>query len=230
MIHSKVVVVDPFGANPVVMTGSHNLGPKASGQNDDNLVIVEGAPGLAAAYAVNILGIYDQYKWRYNMLVASKAAAAATVAAPPPAAVGPAVVASPPANAEPTNTSVATIDEAGGSAPATGIPTAVASPDPAAVASPAPSAPAGPAPSAAAAVASPDPTAVASPDPTAVASPDPSAPAAAAPSAAAADAPRKGWTGLADDDAWQEEFFGGEKERELRFWFGESPEVPDQPA
>ena len=29
-VHSKVVVLDPFGPKPVVMTGSHNLGPRAS--------------------------------------------------------------------------------------------------------------------------------------------------------------------------------------------------------
>ena len=68
MVHSKVVVVDPFGPKPVVMTGSHNMGPKASGSNDDNLVIVENAPGLAADFAVNIMGIYNQYRWRYRML------------------------------------------------------------------------------------------------------------------------------------------------------------------
>lgn len=68
MVHSKVIVVDPFGPHPVVMTGSHNMGPKASGKNDDNLVIIENAPGLAGEYAVNILSIYSQYKWRYNML------------------------------------------------------------------------------------------------------------------------------------------------------------------
>jgi phosphatidylserine/phosphatidylglycerophosphate/cardiolipin synthase-like enzyme len=48
MVHFKVVVVDPFGAKPIVMTGSHNLGPKASGTNDDNLVLIENAPGLAS--------------------------------------------------------------------------------------------------------------------------------------------------------------------------------------
>ncbi len=64
-VHSKVVVVDPFGDHPVVMTGSHNLGPKASTSNDDNLVIVEHAPDLAAQYAVNIMTIYNQYRWRY---------------------------------------------------------------------------------------------------------------------------------------------------------------------
>jgi hypothetical protein len=66
MIHSKVVVIDPFGANPVVMTGSHNLGPKASSKNDDNLVIIKNAPGLAEEYAVNIMGVYGHYKWLYD--------------------------------------------------------------------------------------------------------------------------------------------------------------------
>ena len=49
-IHSKVIVIDPFGQNPVVMTGSHNMGFKASSANDDNLVIIQGNSPLAAAY------------------------------------------------------------------------------------------------------------------------------------------------------------------------------------
>jgi phosphatidylserine/phosphatidylglycerophosphate/cardiolipin synthase-like enzyme len=62
-IHSKVIVLDPFGQHPVVMTGSHNLGYKASHANDDNLVIVEGNAPLAAAYAINIIAIYQTYRW-----------------------------------------------------------------------------------------------------------------------------------------------------------------------
>lgn len=75
MIHSKVVLVDPFGPHPVVMTGSHNLGPKASAENDDNLVLVENAPGLAAEYAVNVLGIYGHYKSRSNAALAARSQA-----------------------------------------------------------------------------------------------------------------------------------------------------------
>jgi hypothetical protein len=45
------------------MTGSHNLGFKASSKNDDNLMIVEGNAPLAAAYAVNIIAIYQTYRW-----------------------------------------------------------------------------------------------------------------------------------------------------------------------
>jgi phosphatidylserine/phosphatidylglycerophosphate/cardiolipin synthase-like enzyme len=64
MIHSKVVIVDPFGDHPVVMTGSHNMGMKASSQNDDNLIIVEGNSQLAQAYALNIIAIFQEYRWR----------------------------------------------------------------------------------------------------------------------------------------------------------------------
>ena len=62
-IHSKVIVIDPFGSHPVLMTGSHNLGYKASTENDDNLVIIEGNGPLAAAYAINIIAIYQTYRW-----------------------------------------------------------------------------------------------------------------------------------------------------------------------
>jgi hypothetical protein len=62
-IHSKVIVLDPFGENPVVMTGSHNLGFKASNANYDNLAIIEGNAPLAAAYAINIIAIFQNYRW-----------------------------------------------------------------------------------------------------------------------------------------------------------------------
>lgn len=64
MAHSKVVVVDPFGDHPVVITGSHNLGPKASGVNDENLLIIQKEPLLASQYATKIMELYNQYRWR----------------------------------------------------------------------------------------------------------------------------------------------------------------------
>jgi phosphatidylserine/phosphatidylglycerophosphate/cardiolipin synthase-like enzyme len=64
-VHSKVIVLDPFGTKPVVMTGSHNLGYKASHANDDNLVIIEGNAPLAIAYAINIIAIFQTYRWNH---------------------------------------------------------------------------------------------------------------------------------------------------------------------
>jgi hypothetical protein len=62
-VHSKVIVIDPFGEKPVVITGSHNLGYKASTKNDDNMMIVQGNAPLAGAYAANIIAIYQTYRW-----------------------------------------------------------------------------------------------------------------------------------------------------------------------
>ena len=65
-IHSKIVVIDPFSDNATVALGSNNLGPKASTKNDDNLIILKDKK-LVEEYAVNILGVYDHYRWRYSL-------------------------------------------------------------------------------------------------------------------------------------------------------------------
>lgn len=63
-VHSKIIVIDPAGKRPVVMTGSHNFSARASKKNDDNLVIIEGDNALALTYATNIIGIYNTYRWQ----------------------------------------------------------------------------------------------------------------------------------------------------------------------
>jgi len=65
IIHNKIVVIDPFSDNCTVVTGSHNLGYRASHNNDENMVIVRGHRKLAEAYACHVLDIYDHYAWRF---------------------------------------------------------------------------------------------------------------------------------------------------------------------
>ena len=65
VIHDKIVVIDPFSDNCVVVTGSHNLGYKASYNNDENMAIIRGHRALAEAYAAHCLDVYDHYAWRY---------------------------------------------------------------------------------------------------------------------------------------------------------------------
>jgi phosphatidylserine/phosphatidylglycerophosphate/cardiolipin synthase-like enzyme len=67
IVHDKMVVIDPFSPACVVVTGSHNLGHKASYDNDENLVIVQGNRKLAVAYATHILDVYDHFAWRYTV-------------------------------------------------------------------------------------------------------------------------------------------------------------------
>lgn len=64
IVHSKVIVLDPNGDRPVVITGSHNFSAAASGKNDENLVIIRGNQALARAYAVNVQSVYDHYNFR----------------------------------------------------------------------------------------------------------------------------------------------------------------------
>jgi phosphatidylserine/phosphatidylglycerophosphate/cardiolipin synthase-like enzyme len=65
IIHDKIVVIDPMSDECVVITGSHNLGYRASYNNDENLLIVRGHKALAQAYAVHVMDIYDHYRFRY---------------------------------------------------------------------------------------------------------------------------------------------------------------------
>jgi phosphatidylserine/phosphatidylglycerophosphate/cardiolipin synthase-like enzyme len=64
IVHDKIVVIDPLSDNCVVATGSHNLGFKASYENDENLLILSGSKALAQAYAVHVLDVYDHYRFR----------------------------------------------------------------------------------------------------------------------------------------------------------------------
>lgn len=64
IIHDKIVVIDPFSDDCVVVTGNHNLGYKASYCNDDNLLIIERARAVAQAYAVHVLDVYEHYRFR----------------------------------------------------------------------------------------------------------------------------------------------------------------------
>ncbi len=65
IVHDKIVVIDPFSKDCVVLTGSHNLGHKASFDNDENLSIIVGNKNLAVAYATHVLDVYDHFAWRY---------------------------------------------------------------------------------------------------------------------------------------------------------------------
>ncbi|MBV9559384.1 MAG: hypothetical protein JOY90_02815 [Bradyrhizobium sp.] len=65
IIHDKIVVVDPFSDNCVVVTGSHNDGYAASYNNDENMAIIHNHRAIAEAYAAHCLDVYDHYAWRY---------------------------------------------------------------------------------------------------------------------------------------------------------------------
>lgn len=62
--HAKMFVIDPFGPNCKVVTGSHNFSGAASEKNDENFVVISGNQRLAEAYAVACMATYAHYRWR----------------------------------------------------------------------------------------------------------------------------------------------------------------------
>ncbi|HEX4591204.1 MAG TPA: phospholipase D-like domain-containing protein, partial [Gemmataceae bacterium] len=67
VIHDKILVIDPFTDDSVVVTGSHNLGFKASYSNDENLLIIRNDRAVAEAYAAHVLDVYEHYRWRWRL-------------------------------------------------------------------------------------------------------------------------------------------------------------------
>jgi phosphatidylserine/phosphatidylglycerophosphate/cardiolipin synthase-like enzyme len=67
VIHDKILVIDPFTDDSVVVTGSHNLGFKASYSNDENLLLIRNNRSVAEAYAAHVLDVYEHYRWRWQL-------------------------------------------------------------------------------------------------------------------------------------------------------------------
>lgn len=64
IVHSKVLVVDPLSSQPTVVTGSHNFSESASGENDENFLVIRGDRALAEAYVVNVYSAWRHYRAR----------------------------------------------------------------------------------------------------------------------------------------------------------------------
>jgi PLD-like domain len=64
LVGSRLIVIDPFSDDAVVIAGSHGLSDGASRMNDDDLLIIQGNRDLAAQCAVHIKGLIDHYAFR----------------------------------------------------------------------------------------------------------------------------------------------------------------------
>ncbi|MEA2139544.1 MAG: hypothetical protein QOG56_2694 [Solirubrobacteraceae bacterium] len=66
LIHTKLVVIDFTSDAPTVISGSHNLSANASGGNDENFLIIRGAVDVADCYGVELMRLYDHYRFRWH--------------------------------------------------------------------------------------------------------------------------------------------------------------------
>jgi phosphatidylserine/phosphatidylglycerophosphate/cardiolipin synthase-like enzyme len=69
-IHAKIIVVDFTSDNPIIVSGSHNFTNPASAKNDENYLIVhcQSKPDLnvADAYGIEVMRLYDHYRFRWQ--------------------------------------------------------------------------------------------------------------------------------------------------------------------
>jgi phosphatidylserine/phosphatidylglycerophosphate/cardiolipin synthase-like enzyme len=70
--HAKMIVIDPFGDDPIVVTGSHNFSKSASADNDENFIVIRGQKQIAMHYAINAMQTYSHYRWRSYLEEAAK--------------------------------------------------------------------------------------------------------------------------------------------------------------
>ncbi len=48
-----------------MITGSHNLGSRASSNNDENMLMIRGDQGIAIAYAAHVMDVFEHYRSRW---------------------------------------------------------------------------------------------------------------------------------------------------------------------
>jgi len=72
LIHTKLVVIDFTSEAPTVISGSHNLSESASNGNDENFLIIRGAIDVADCYGVELMRLYDHYRFRWHLSKRSK--------------------------------------------------------------------------------------------------------------------------------------------------------------
>lgn len=68
-IHHKFIVIDAQTDNPIIYTGSNNLGNNSTHRNDENLLEIKGSPELAQTYFAEFMRLYEHYRARalWNM-------------------------------------------------------------------------------------------------------------------------------------------------------------------
>ncbi len=63
-IHAKVIAADPFGPDPVVVTGSANYSVNSTTDNDSNSLVIRGNTRVADIYATEFMRMFEHYLFR----------------------------------------------------------------------------------------------------------------------------------------------------------------------
>ncbi len=65
-VHTKIILVDPFGTDPILVTGSANFSTNSTTANDSNTLILRGDSAVADIYATEFMRMFQHYWFRYR--------------------------------------------------------------------------------------------------------------------------------------------------------------------
>ncbi|HEY4847352.1 MAG TPA: phospholipase D-like domain-containing protein [Methylocella sp.] len=65
-IHSKIIAADPFGADPILVTGSANFSNNSTRVNDSNSLVIRGDTAVMDIYATEFMRMFEHYWFRYR--------------------------------------------------------------------------------------------------------------------------------------------------------------------
>jgi phosphatidylserine/phosphatidylglycerophosphate/cardiolipin synthase-like enzyme len=63
-IHSKILLRDPLGADPIVVTGSANFSVASTTGNDENMLVIRGNRRVADIYFTEFNRLFNHYYFR----------------------------------------------------------------------------------------------------------------------------------------------------------------------
>jgi phosphatidylserine/phosphatidylglycerophosphate/cardiolipin synthase-like enzyme len=63
-IHTKYMLIDPLGDDPIVITGSANFSPHSTTGNDENMLVIRGDTEVADDYLGEFMRLFTHYQFR----------------------------------------------------------------------------------------------------------------------------------------------------------------------
>lgn len=66
-VHTKYMLIDPLGANPIVIVGSANFSQASTDTNDENMLIIQGNDSVSDIYLGEFMRLFSHYAFRRSL-------------------------------------------------------------------------------------------------------------------------------------------------------------------
>src|SRR5262249_13147812 len=63
-VHTKYMLIDPLGPDPIVVAGSANFSEASTDKNDENMLVIRGNKRVAEVYLGEFMRLYNHFAFR----------------------------------------------------------------------------------------------------------------------------------------------------------------------